>query len=260
MDIEIYNLSEVTSTNDYARELLSQNNLVLVSALNQTEGRGRKGNNWFGSYGKNLYISFGIKHQNTISPNQLASLQAMSALIVKKALRTVTNSDIFYIKYPNDIYAKDANGFKKIAGILLEHNFSGSVCINTIIGIGINVLEDNFPIELANNATSLKMLNLVGDNKNNLLKPENSISEIQNGLIDYFNLYFNIFANGDTIHIFNEWKEELNIIGKEAFILEKGQYFEIIELLDDCRLRAYSKTNNEEIIIDNGNSIRYKLD
>ncbi len=108
MDIEIYNLSEVTSTNDYARELLSQNNLVLVSALNQTEGRGRKGNNWFGSYGKNLYISFGIKHQNTISPNQLASLQAMSALIVKKALRTVTNSDTFYIKYPNDIYAKDA--------------------------------------------------------------------------------------------------------------------------------------------------------
>lgn len=259
MNLEIYSFSEVTSTNDYARELLNQHNLVLVSALYQNSGRGRKGNDWFGSYGKNIYLSIGINHKNPQASNHLATIQAMSALIVQKSLNATTRTNNFIIKYPNDIYAKDGEDYKKIAGILIEHNFLGLLCVNSIIGIGINVFEDNFPQYLIHNSTSLKMLNLV-DTKNSLLKSENALQTLQNSIIENFNFYYDLFINENASLIFNEWKDELKMIGKDVMILESGKTAKILEILEDCRLRATILENNSEIIIDNGNSIRYKLD
>jgi len=259
MDFEVYNFQDVSSTNDYARELLKKHKFVLVSAMHQTAGRGRKGNNWFGNYGKNLYLSIGINHQTSPASNHLAILQAMSALITKNVLLDVTNLNIFRIKYPNDIYALDGESYKKLAGILIEHNFLGSICNNSIIGIGINVLEDNFPIDLKETATSLKKLKLINENQS-ILKSEDALQVLQNSIVEYFKDYFDKYENGDIMQIFNEWKNDLNVLGKEVLILETGQRAIITEIMDDCRLRANLSENNEDIIIDNGNSIRYSLD
>lgn len=259
MNLEIYNFSDVTSTNDYAQELLNQHNLVLVSALYQTQGRGRKGNDWFGSYGKNLFLSIGINHSKPTSANNLSLLQALAALVIKKALIKVTNSDIFKIKYPNDIYAKENDIYKKISGILIEHSFLGSSCTNSIIGIGINVLEDNFPEDLKSTSTSLEILNLI-DIKNSLLKKDNALQILQDAIVEYFNYYYNFYIEEKYIDIFNEWSQELSIIGKDVLILDTNQKANVVQILEDCRLKAILYDNKKEVIIDNGNSIRYQFD
>jgi BirA family biotin operon repressor/biotin-[acetyl-CoA-carboxylase] ligase len=55
----------------------------------------------------------------------------------------------YAIKWPNDILLDG----KKIAGILIEHNVSGVYLTHSLIGIGLNVNQEQFPSHL--NATSL---------------------------------------------------------------------------------------------------------
>ena len=50
------------------------------------------------------------------------------------------------IKWPNDIYA----GNRKIAGILIEHTIMGNSLIHSIVGIGINLNQLEFPSDLPN--------------------------------------------------------------------------------------------------------------
>ena len=51
------------------------------------------------------------------------------------ALTHYVHADCLQIKWPNDIYWKD----KKIAGILIENDLTGSQISQSIIGIGINI-------------------------------------------------------------------------------------------------------------------------
>jgi BirA family biotin operon repressor/biotin-[acetyl-CoA-carboxylase] ligase len=57
------------------------------------------------------------------------------------------------IKWPNDILS----GKQKVCGILIEPNLQGEFVKSAIIGIGLNVNEDVFPVELPK-ATSLKII------------------------------------------------------------------------------------------------------
>ena len=50
------------------------------------------------------------------------------------------------IKWPNDIYIND----KKIGGVLIQNGISGAFIKNTIVGIGLNINEANFPTNLLN--------------------------------------------------------------------------------------------------------------
>ena len=50
------------------------------------------------------------------------------------------------IKWTNDIYAGD----RKLVGILIEHSYSGSTLMRTIVGIGINVNQTEFDPALPN--------------------------------------------------------------------------------------------------------------
>ena len=58
------------------------------------------------------------------------------------------------IKWPNDVYA----GHRKIAGILIQNGLRGSRLAWSVVGIGLNVNETDFPPELSGRATSLGLL------------------------------------------------------------------------------------------------------
>lgn len=244
--MKIYNFREVSSTNEYAKDLLESNELICVTALNQTNGKGRNQNNWFGSFGNNIYMSFGITHKVECSAEKLSSFQAVGALTVKRTLEKLSSEIVCKLKYPNDVYVKFNDSFRKISGILVEHGFSGSNCIYTIIGIGINVNESKFPDSLSQTAISLKMLGV-----------NHKIEMINDIIIEEFEKLFGI----DYKEITNLWSKELNIFNKEIRVMNKSQneLFNVKEIMNDGRLKLIN-VKNEVVIIDNGDTIRYNLD
>ena len=129
MSLPIFNFDKIESTNDFARKLITDHKILkgIVTADEQTKGRGRFGNNWKSPKG-NLHFSifFPILRSN------LKKIQFLAQLQVGKILKTYGVRNIS-LKWPNDIYVKD----KKICGILQE-----SIMFNKfflIIGIGINI-------------------------------------------------------------------------------------------------------------------------
>jgi BirA family biotin operon repressor/biotin-[acetyl-CoA-carboxylase] ligase len=235
---------EISSTNDYAKEHLKSYDNVVVTADFQSFGRGRNNKIWEGTPGENVYFSYGKKHSKPLKYQDAAIYQALGALSAINVLKTVAPDIDFILKYPNDIYAKHQEKYKKISGILVEHAFTGEKCTNTVIGIGINVNQSKFNPELEPNAVSLKILN-----------KRIFIDDIYNLLIKKIQFY----EQFDFLLVYNEWKDSLNIINKTITVKGKTGIWTVKELLKDCRLLVQNKETEENLIIDNGDSIIYEL-
>ena len=118
-----------------------------IVADEQTAGRGRLQRAWSSPKGAGLYFS--ILLRPTIPPDQWPLITLMAALAVGDALSDAcdVNTDI---KWPNDLLS----GERKICGILAE-SVETPTGRAVIIGIGINLTADAYPIELADVATSV---------------------------------------------------------------------------------------------------------
>ena len=137
-------LDSVDSTNDEARRHISEiDNLSVVSALEQTEGRGQHGNRWSSQPGENLTFSLVVKNF-MIKANEQHAISQVTALSLV-ALLSMYGIDA-RIKWPNDIYVGD----EKICGILIENSLKGQEIDWSIIGIGLNVNQTEFPDDLPN--------------------------------------------------------------------------------------------------------------
>jgi BirA family transcriptional regulator, biotin operon repressor / biotin---[acetyl-CoA-carboxylase] ligase len=134
------------STNDELRALAeggAADGLVLL-ALEQTAGRGRRGATWFSAAGESLACSILLRPDE---PKALWPRLALAAgLSVAEAVETL--GPAAGIKWPNDVWI----GRRKVAGILVE---AGSDF--AIVGIGLNVNTTAFPDEVADIATSLRL-------------------------------------------------------------------------------------------------------
>ena len=163
-DRQIIQLEKTESTNSYLKELLKSEQLAegsVVVADFQTAGRGQVGNSWFSSKGENLLFSLLI-YPTEIPANEQFIISRIVSLAIKNTLDQF--ADDIRIKWPNDIYWKD----KKIAGILIENNLQGKVIENSIIGIGLNLNQQIFPIELPN-PVSLRQITATEYDKNYML-------------------------------------------------------------------------------------------
>jgi BirA family biotin operon repressor/biotin-[acetyl-CoA-carboxylase] ligase len=127
------------STNERARELADRGapHGTLVTADEQTAGRGREGRRWSAPAGSSLLVSLVLREYGP-----LTSLAAGVAVC-----RTVGGEA--RIKWPNDVVVAQADGrLAKLAGILVEgrpqHGW-------VVLGIGINAAVDlaSLPAELA---------------------------------------------------------------------------------------------------------------
>lgn len=130
--------SKVDSTNNILNEL-SKNNLVengsVVIADFQTTGKGQRNKTWDSNAYENLLFSIFLKPVTTqvVFPFKINKIMTYSVLMaLKKQLESPLE---LKIKWPNDIYF----GNKKISGILIENNYSGSTLNHSIVGIGVNV-------------------------------------------------------------------------------------------------------------------------
>ena len=127
----------------------------------QTAGRGRLDHRWLAERGQNLMMS-AVIDVSGLEAEHAATLPLAVGLAVVEALRGMVPS--LRLKWPNDVLAGD----RKLAGILCErHGY------NAIVGIGVNVRQREFPIEIADRATSLS-----------LLGSDASVAEVRDAVLD----------------------------------------------------------------------------
>ena len=144
-------LEEADSTNNVLlRHIRDYDNLSVVAAVHQTAGRGQRGNRWLSAPGDNLTFSLLLRPEG-LPAREVMVLTALATLAVRDTLRDEGAEAV--IKWPNDIYV----GRRKICGMLVENGLDGADIDWSVIGIGINLNQTKFPVEVQN-PTSLKRL------------------------------------------------------------------------------------------------------
>ncbi len=146
-------LKEVDSTNTFLKNALSKSTPLfdgtVIMADRQLAGRGQSGNLWLSEGGKNLTFSI-LLNPNFLPIDRQFDLNMAVSLAINDFFDKYTSGRAF-IKWPNDSYI----GNKKVGGILIENIIQGNTIKHAIIGIGLNINQDKFPVNLKN-VTSLK--------------------------------------------------------------------------------------------------------
>lgn len=140
------------STNTFGAGLLKNGkpeNGTVILADYQTKGKGQMNSNWESQRGENLTFTIILYHENITADKQFYLSIAVS-LGIKNYLQSVIQQ--VKIKWPNDIYS----GNKKIAGILIENFIKGDKINRSLIGVGLNVNQEIFPV-FNYRATSMKL-------------------------------------------------------------------------------------------------------
>ncbi|NEU09170.1 biotin--[acetyl-CoA-carboxylase] ligase [Flavihumibacter sp. R14] len=154
-------LKAVDSTNSWLKQAVSKSAPLpegtVIMAESQFAGRGQSQNTWHSEPGKNLTFSILLNPRFLPIQNQFDLNMAVS-LAVNDVLKIYFGEDA-YIKWPNDSYI----GKNKIGGILIENILQGTQLKHAIIGIGINVNQDDFPPEVKNVTSFRKILHTYYD-------------------------------------------------------------------------------------------------
>ncbi|RMD83575.1 MAG: biotin--[acetyl-CoA-carboxylase] ligase [Candidatus Dadabacteria bacterium] len=141
------------STNDDAAALARQGapEGTVVLAERQTAGRGRMGRRWASLPGRSVTLSCVLRPP--IPPAEAPRLSLVAALAVACAMEA--EGLRARIKWPNDVLL----GGRKVCGILTEIEAEADTVHFVIAGIGLNVntTRDEFPPELRESATSMRI-------------------------------------------------------------------------------------------------------
>jgi BirA family biotin operon repressor/biotin-[acetyl-CoA-carboxylase] ligase len=136
------------STNERAKELAAAGapGGLVVSADEQTAGRGRRGHAWFAPPGSCLLYSALLR---PYSGEELPLLPLAVPIAVCEAAEAVAPVRC-QVKWPNDVWIDE----RKVAGVLVEARPDQGWAV---IGVGLNVAiqPDEFPPDLRETATSL---------------------------------------------------------------------------------------------------------
>ncbi|MBQ8413351.1 MAG: biotin--[Lachnospiraceae bacterium] len=188
------------STNTKAKEFALRGSVdgTLIIAHHQTKGRGRLGRSFESPKNEGIYMSLLLRP--TLPLVRYANITLITAVAVARAIEKVCHIKPS-IKWPNDILV---NG-KKLVGILTE---SGSDYV--IIGIGINLFNQNFPEPIAQTATSILM-------ESQELPDEFSIIEAI--LMEFNELYDKFKVQDDLSFILKEYNKLLAHFNKEVYLI-----------------------------------------
>ncbi len=143
------------STNQRARELAAGGapHGALVTASEQTAGRGRQGRSWSAPPGSSLLASLVLRPAPRLLP-------LSCAVAVCEALDAAPGAEQrprALIKWPNDIVLARGERLAKLAGILIEARVGSPDESWAVLGIGLNVAVEleQLPTELRETAATL---------------------------------------------------------------------------------------------------------
>ena len=234
-----YSYLEVAdSTNDRLKELIRDGKSIegiVISAGFQTNGRGQRGAVWESGKSENILLSL-LLNPGFINIGDQFILSQVVAIAIRRCIQNVIPSSDVKIKWPNDILV---NG-KKIAGVLIENILDGSTIKHCIIGIGINVNQEDLLIT----ATSVKKENSKIYNRSDLEKQ--LFFEIEKSYL--------LLRRGDKQNIKNEYTENMFGINEERSFedVKNGRFFKGI-------INGVSNSGGLLIIDNNNNQLEFQL-
>jgi BirA family biotin operon repressor/biotin-[acetyl-CoA-carboxylase] ligase len=199
--IEVF--EETTSTNDVV-ERLARDGVkegVAVFAESQTKGRGRLGRKWNSPTHCGLWFS--VLLRPGLHPQETTQLTVISATALRRAIKTVCGLEAD-IKWPNDILI----GGKKVSGILTEMSAEMDRVRHVILGIGLDVNQDEFPPELRGIATSLK-----AETGEKISRAELAVEILRELDADYARV-----CAGKFSEVADEWEAACVTIGKNVAV------------------------------------------
>lgn len=204
-EIDIFSYKTIYSTNTQMKKLAingGKNHSVIVSE-EQSAGRGRFGRSFYSPAQKGVYMSVLLKTGDSLQNATMITIK--TAVAVRRAIAKLYDIEVA-IKWVNDLYYRG----KKVCGILSEaiSDFESGMIEAIIIGIGINVSTDNFPLEIASIATSL---GLQEANRNQF------IAEILNQLFAIIDEDFKL--------VLNEYRMASCVLHKQITFNQKGEQF-----------------------------------
>jgi len=145
-------VTETDSTNKYATRLMERESVAegsVILTFRQTNGKGYGTNVWESEADKNLTFSLVLHPVFLHASHQFLLSQAVSLGI---ADYLAGETEGVSVKWPNDLLIHD----RKIAGILIENVIAGATLQSSVIGVGLNVNQREFPGYLPM-ATSLSL-------------------------------------------------------------------------------------------------------
>ena len=183
MYMQIIKLNATTSTNSFLKDLsvtTKLNDFTVVVADEQSSGRGQMDTIWVSEPYKNLMFSVFVSFDNFDIQNQtyLNFAVAVAMFTMLDGLKVPRLS----VKWPNDILSEK----KKVCGVLIENILKGRLINASVIGIGLNVNQNNFPTHLPD-AASLKMI----------LNKEFNLNTLLNNFIEKLEYYINLLKKGE---------------------------------------------------------------
>lgn len=141
MRLTYQHLEKTDSTNAYLQRRQSETDIRnwVVSADEQTAGKGMGSNSWESEAGKNLTFSLAVDMGFLAAERQFLLSEAVPLSIIE-VLDTLLPAEKLSIKWPNDIYFEN----HKLAGILINSTIKANMMDFSIIGIGLNVNQMQF--------------------------------------------------------------------------------------------------------------------
>ena len=235
--MKLIKLNAIDSTNEYIKKIKSHvsDKFFCVYTYSQTNGKGQRGNIWESEPNKNICISLCYKPL-TCEPNYTSfKLNMLVSLIILEFFEELKIPKL-KVKWPNDILSDG----KKISGILIETALRSNNINDYIIGIGLNINQNNF--DNINNASSIKNITGIDYDLNHLTTRlinffedldtrfnQNSIDDIKS---EYVN---NLYGNNSVIKFVSDQKE---LHGK------------IIDVISENKIKLL--VNDKEIVFSSG--------
>jgi len=205
MGQKIHYFTEVTSTNDVAKELATsraEEGTVVVAEV-QTCGRGRLGRGWLSPKGG---IWFSVILRPEVGAKDVFKITFLTAVAVAKAIRKMFKLNA-EIEWPNDVLI---NG-KKVCGILTETSIRDETADSVIVGVGINANIDInfFPANLKNTVTTLA----------SEVKREVNREKFLQKLLEELEIYYKMFKENKFDSILEEWKHLNRLFGASVEVV-----------------------------------------
>ncbi len=201
----VFSFDIIDSTNTFAKQLLHNDapHGTLVISEEQTAGKGRLQRNWVSPAEKNLLFSIILYPE--FGMEKISLLPFAGSLAIADAIEAITGLSST-CKWPNDVLI---NG-KKVCGMLLESTLGNSVQGKIVLGIGLNVNQEEFSDELKFKASSLQIESGIVINRIKLL--QKILEELENR--------YEQLSHFPSQQLLNDWRMKALLFGKKITVLE----------------------------------------